>query len=338
MNLKKSLENRIRGWFPEQPKLPKAPAKIDFQPLKPRPGMERSYALGLAGGILAVLIVAWQLFLGLAFSGALKSLNTYATGDLFSQQIAIQYFVFAGVGFAAAILAFVGVSIRNRRGGILLLIGGVMTIIASDFLGILPCILMVVSGVIELGKPPMSAKQQARPNLERTVNPEQAQASFLAVSESKIKENTWFLMGMGYVAIISGLLTAVFMYFLYDQERLLLSFGKIPADNPVFGTLPGLIAGCLIVAAGGGVAGLLGYSIDKKQNIKEFFYREKPDRDKGNKLFKVGVTLIWYSLFILTMYLISAFTFWLWFTAISTSVGIAALILGISILKHRMKA
>jgi hypothetical protein len=41
-NLKKRIENRVRGWLPKEPTLPKAPAKIEFQinqqdlPLKQR--------------------------------------------------------------------------------------------------------------------------------------------------------------------------------------------------------------------------------------------------------------------------------------------------------------
>ena len=35
MIVKKSLKSRIRGWFPQEPKLPKAPAKTDFQTNSP---------------------------------------------------------------------------------------------------------------------------------------------------------------------------------------------------------------------------------------------------------------------------------------------------------------
>ena len=31
MNVKKSLENRIRGWLPKEPNLPKAATKVNFQ-------------------------------------------------------------------------------------------------------------------------------------------------------------------------------------------------------------------------------------------------------------------------------------------------------------------
>ena len=133
MNAKKSLENRIRGWFPQQPKLPDAPVKDDFQLPKPKPGMERSCVLGLVGAISAVLIVAWQIFFVL-FLGAFRFLNNYEIVDLLPQLAGIQYFVFAGVGGAASIIAFVGVSRKNRQGGILLIIASIMTILACRLL------------------------------------------------------------------------------------------------------------------------------------------------------------------------------------------------------------
>ena len=185
-----------------------------------------------------------------------------------------------------------------------------------------------------LPKTPNLPKQPSAPSFERTANYQQAQTLF-AVKESKIKENAWFLMGAGYVAVFFGLFTAMWTYFLYDRELLALDFGKIPADNPLFSELPGLIAGCLILAAGGGIAGLIGYLIDKKQSIKEFFYRAKPHRDRGNYLFKVGVALPLYALFSLSGYMISKDTFWLWFTVVTASVGLGALISGILTLKLR---
>jgi hypothetical protein len=37
MNVKKTLQNRIKGWFPQQPKLPKAPARVNFGVEAPPP-------------------------------------------------------------------------------------------------------------------------------------------------------------------------------------------------------------------------------------------------------------------------------------------------------------
>ena len=162
MNLKKSLESRIKGWFPQQPKLPKAPVKIDFQKQEPKPRMERSYVLGLIGAIAAVLIVAWQIFFVL-FLGAFKFLNNYTIVELLPQLTGIQYFVFAGVGLAAAVLAYVGVSRKNTQGGVLLVIAGVMTVVACNLLGVVPLLLMVGSGAMELAKYPPAPRPSPPP-------------------------------------------------------------------------------------------------------------------------------------------------------------------------------
>ncbi len=162
MNAKKTLQQKIRGWFPQQPKLPEAPVKIDFQKQEPKPRMERSYVLGLVGAISAVLIVAWQIFFVL-FLGAFRFLNNYEIVNLLPQLAGIQYFVFAGVGGAASIIAFVGVSRKNRQGGILLIIASIMTILACRLLGVLPFFLMVASGAMELAKYPPALKPSPPP-------------------------------------------------------------------------------------------------------------------------------------------------------------------------------
>lgn len=45
MNVKKSLENRIRGWLPKEATLPEAPAKMDFR-IKPQPTVPNQMAKG----------------------------------------------------------------------------------------------------------------------------------------------------------------------------------------------------------------------------------------------------------------------------------------------------
>jgi hypothetical protein len=127
----------------------------------------------------------------------------------------------------------------------------------------------------------------------------------------------------------------MYTYFLYDEELLALDFGKILADNPLFTELPGLIAGCLIIAAAGGIAGSLGYLIDKNQSAKEFFYRARPFRDKGNKLFKIGVGLSLLALFFLSNYLTSTDILSLWLAITMTALGFSTLIFGILTLKRR---
>jgi len=162
MNTKKSLKSRIRGWFPQQPKLPKTSVKIDFQKRQPKPRMERSYVLGFVGAIAAVLIIAWQIIF-VAFLGVFRFLNNYEIVELLPQLIGIQYFVFAGVGVAAVTLAFVGLSRKNGQGGIMLIIAALMTGIACNLLGVVPLLLMVGSGAMELAKYPPALKPSPPP-------------------------------------------------------------------------------------------------------------------------------------------------------------------------------
>jgi hypothetical protein len=181
-------------------------------------------------------------------------------------------------------------------------------------------------------KTPNVPEQPTTQRFERQANYQQM---LFAVTESKIRENVWFLKGAGFVAVFVGLLTAMYTYFLYDEELLALDFGKILADNPLFTELPGLIAGCLIIAAAGGIAGSLGYLIDKNQSAKEFFYRARPFRDKGNKLFKIGVGLSLLALFFLSNYLTSTDILSLWLAITMTALGFSTLIFGILTLKRR---
>jgi hypothetical protein len=183
-------------------------------------------------------------------------------------------------------------------------------------------------------KTPNLPKQPLTPRIERQAKNQQTQMLF-AVDKSKIKENVWFLKGAGFVAVVVGLLTAMYTYFLYDEELRALDFGKIPVNNPLFSELPGLIAGCLIIAAAGGIAGSLGYLIDKNQSAKEFFYRARPFRDRGNKLFKMGVALSLYALFLLSSYLTSADILSLWFAIITVALGLSTLFFGILTLKRK---
>ena len=124
--------------------------------------MERSYVLGLVGAIVAVLIVAWQIFF-VAFLGAFKFLNNYTIVELLPQLLGIQYFVFAGVGLAAAVLAYVGISRKNTLGGVLLIVAGVMAVFACNLLGVVPLLLMVGSGAMELAKHPPPLKPSPPP-------------------------------------------------------------------------------------------------------------------------------------------------------------------------------
>ena len=162
MTFKKSLENRIRGWFPQEPKIPKSSTKIGYQPLPHETWVSRNrLALGLIGGVLTVLIGIVVIFAGLVFSDILRSYNIYATGESNPLQIAIQDFVFGGVGLAAGIIGIMGSRKANHRGGIMLIISGAISL--SFFLwGILPAALMLFSGITQIRKNPLEPKEPGK--------------------------------------------------------------------------------------------------------------------------------------------------------------------------------
>ena len=65
MNVKKRLENRIRGWFPQEPKFLEVPAKTDFQ-IKPQPiipsqisksTVRTAKVIGISSGISIVILI-----------------------------------------------------------------------------------------------------------------------------------------------------------------------------------------------------------------------------------------------------------------------------------------
>lgn len=151
MKTKKELR-KVRGWFPKEPMIPKSSAKIDYQPLQREPWISRNKSiLGLIGGVLSVLIALGTIFVGLIFSDTLRNYNIYATGEQNPQLIATVDLVLGGVGLAAGIIGIIGSRIGKQRGSILLIIAGAMEFLLF-FFGVLPAILMLISGASELGK------------------------------------------------------------------------------------------------------------------------------------------------------------------------------------------
>ncbi|HEX7482980.1 MAG TPA: DUF4064 domain-containing protein, partial [Candidatus Bathyarchaeia archaeon] len=156
---KKTL-NKIRGWFPQEPTIPKSSTKMGYQPLPREPWVSRNrLALGLIGGVLTVLIGLVTIFGGLIFSGVLRSYNIYATGEQNPQLIAIQDFILGGVGLAAGIIGIIGSRKANHRGGIMLIIAGA-TSLSFPLWGILPAALMLLSGITEIRKKPLEAQKE----------------------------------------------------------------------------------------------------------------------------------------------------------------------------------
>lgn len=202
MSLKKNLGSRIRGWFPQEPIISKSSNRIVFEPLQFKTRVKRSYVLGLVGGIVTVLIAIGIIFIGLVFSGALRFLNTYASGtsEQTNQLISIQNYALGSVGILAAILGFVGISIGKRRGGILLVIASALVLVAFNFLGILPGILMLISGLMELGKQPIA----------QTPNYQKPSPIITRLKSSKNISN--------FVFALSSLSVFVFVYSYYFRE------------------------------------------------------------------------------------------------------------------------
>jgi hypothetical protein len=158
MNAKKTLQNRIRGWFPQEPTVARRSA-INYQPIQREPWVSRNrLALGLIGGVLTILVALGTILVGLIFSDALRSFNIYQTGTLNPQQIAVQDFVLGVVGLGAGIIGIVGSRIGKYRGGILLIIAGAMAFLFF-FVGVVPAVLMIVGGATELGKKPLEARK-----------------------------------------------------------------------------------------------------------------------------------------------------------------------------------
>ena len=161
MNFKKTLENRIRGWFPQEPMIPKSSAKIGYQPLPREPWVSRNrLALGLIGGVLTVLIGVVVIFAGLIFSDVLQKLQYLCNWSTSNPlQIAIQDFVLGGVGLAAGIIGIIGSRKANHRGGIMLIIAGAISL-SFPLWGILPAALMLLSGITQIRKKPLEAPKE----------------------------------------------------------------------------------------------------------------------------------------------------------------------------------
>ncbi|MCW4028057.1 MAG: hypothetical protein NWE92_00210 [Candidatus Bathyarchaeota archaeon] len=169
-----------------------------------------------------------------------------------------------------------------------------------------------------------------------TANPSPPSRQFYyAVPDYKIIQNTWYLKGAGYVGIMVGLFGALESYFFYEQERVLLRFGDIPADNPLFTALPVWIATFAILGFSGAIAALIGFLIDKKQSAREFFFGVKPHRCFGNYMFKGGLAFSMSSLLWFFNYLVNPYWLGLWTTAIFASVGIGSLVIGILTLRKK---
>ncbi len=93
--------------------------------------MKRSFFLGILGGIVSFAIGMLAVFL-MAIDQASGG-NTDLTLNIV-------------LAFVAGTLGIVGGVVGNKRGGIILVISGVLALIATSLFGILPCVLLLIGG------------------------------------------------------------------------------------------------------------------------------------------------------------------------------------------------
>lgn len=95
--------------------------------------MKRSFFLGILGGIVSFAMGMLAVFL-MAIDQASGG-NTDLTINIV-------------LAFVAGILGIVGSVVGNKRGGIILVISGVLALIATSLFGILPCVLLIIGGAL----------------------------------------------------------------------------------------------------------------------------------------------------------------------------------------------
>jgi len=98
--------------------------------------MRSSFILGILGGIFSFLAGIFAFFVMIA--GLVFNLNV----GHFIEMVAL--------AFVAGGLGIIGSAIGKKKGGIILIIGGILALIATSLFGILPCILMLMGGILAL--------------------------------------------------------------------------------------------------------------------------------------------------------------------------------------------
>jgi hypothetical protein len=223
MNVKRKLESRIRGWFPQEPRLPKTLPQINLQPSQAEPFLNRHrLTLGLVGGVLTILIAFGAFFVGLIFTDVFRGYGIYASGEREPMLMALRLFVLGGVGLGMGIIGVAGSRIGKRSGGILLIIAGVATLVLFSFFGILPAILMIVSGITEMGKNQLVASRimvketakssDAEPSLRKKVGVFLGEIVLFAIPIS-LGRSLPFTFPYNFLTIILPLITLVWVTF-----------------------------------------------------------------------------------------------------------------------------
>ena len=103
MTVKKTLVNRIRGWFPQESNISKVPARIDFQP------MSKKSLIALVGVVVSLIfavlfIISVGLIVGIYFF--VPNVHTFVENGVLSLN-----WRFGGLGTSLISLAIDGLSI-----------------------------------------------------------------------------------------------------------------------------------------------------------------------------------------------------------------------------------
>ena len=98
--------------------------------------MRSSFVLGIVGGIFSFLAGIFAFFVMTA-------------GQAFGFDVEI-FPALIALAFIAGSLGIIGGAIGKRKGGVILIVGGVLALIATSLFGILPLILMLVGGILTL--------------------------------------------------------------------------------------------------------------------------------------------------------------------------------------------
>jgi hypothetical protein len=122
--------------------------------------MNKIRIIGLIGGILAVLVALWAFFLSLVFSDVLRGFGAYVNAPNYplpqstAELMFIESLIVGAVGLTSAALGIVGSIIRKKRGGIFMIVAGVVSAVISPILGLLPLILLTIAGAMALTEKP----------------------------------------------------------------------------------------------------------------------------------------------------------------------------------------
>jgi hypothetical protein len=107
--------------------------------------LRSSSLLGILGGIFGLLIAAVEIILAAVIGQGILSVGS----GISSSQISLVYGLGA-VTMVGSVLGIAGGVTRARRGGVVMIFGGILTLIGASLLGALSFVLLTVGGVLAL--------------------------------------------------------------------------------------------------------------------------------------------------------------------------------------------